>query len=93
MPTHLPSDPLSALGPSIFLQVLSDAPFYTIQTAELVSHQWRSLIQFHEKSLWSSACHRIGVQEYWMITMEAQEPGGSCGDEGKEGESRVFEIC
>ncbi len=73
MPIQPLSDPLPALGPSLFLLVFSHLPFDTLLTAELVSRQWHSLVQSHEKGIWRSACHRTDVEDKSMKTMEATE--------------------
>lgn len=67
------NDPLCALGPSLFLLILSHVPFPTLLTAELVSRSWRSVIHTHEKGVWRSVCHRTGVERKHMRMMASFE--------------------
>src|SRR5689334_11607838 len=67
----LPTDPLDALGPSLFLSILSHLPYQSLLSAERVSPLWRRAIYLHEKGVWRSACHRTGVEPRHMRTLES----------------------
>jgi hypothetical protein len=69
----LATDPLDALGPSLFLSILSHLPFQSLLSAELVSPLWRRAVRLHEKGVWRSACHRTGVEPKHMRTLESIE--------------------
>lgn len=84
----LPLDPLAALGPSLFLQILSHLPFDSLLTAELVSRNWSGLIRNREKTIWRAACYRTGVEKEHMAQLEMIERALAqpvwYGEEGEE---------
>lgn len=69
----LPTDPLQALGASLFLNIASYLPFHTLLAVERVSKQWRGLCKDREKTIWRAACHRTGVEKRHMSTLQMME--------------------
>lgn len=69
----LPTDPLQALGASLFLNIASYLPFQTLLAVERVSKQWRGLCKDREKTIWRAACHRTGVEKGHMSTLQMME--------------------
>lgn len=69
----MPTDPLQALGPSLFLQITSYLPFSDLLAVERVSRQWRYLVKDRENSIWRAACHRTGVEKKHMAQLEMME--------------------
>lgn len=55
-------DPLGCLGPSLFLQILSNLPYTSIIKAESVSRSWRNLIQSRSKTVWRTACRLTDIE-------------------------------
>lgn len=69
----MPTDPLFALGTSLFLHVLSHLPFSDLLTIEEVSRSWEDVVKYREKTIWRSACHRTGVEKEHMAQLEMLE--------------------
>jgi hypothetical protein len=69
----LPTDPLQALGVSLFLNITSYLPFPSLLAVERVSKQWRRLCKDRERTIWRTACHRTGVEKKHMATLEMIE--------------------
>lgn len=70
---ELPTDPLEALGVSLFLNITSYLPFPSLLAVEQVSRQWRQTSKDRERSIWRAACHRTGVAKKHMSILEMTE--------------------
>ncbi|OCF40071.1 hypothetical protein I317_06146 [Kwoniella heveanensis CBS 569] len=68
-----PSDPLSALGASLFLQVLSDLPLQSLLTCTRVCRSWKSCIDFSTATLYRPLAHSLGVESKRLKALEEQE--------------------
>jgi hypothetical protein len=69
----LPTDPLQALGVSLFLNITSYLPFPTLLAVEQVCRQWREVAKDRERTIWRAACYRAGVEKTQMDTLEMTE--------------------
>jgi hypothetical protein len=69
----LPTDPLQALGVSLFLNITSYLPFPSLLAVEQVCKQWREVARDRERTIWRAACHRTGVEKEQMDTLEMTE--------------------
>jgi hypothetical protein len=69
----LPTDPLQALGVSLFLNITSYLPFPSLLAVDQVCKQWRGVSKDREKTIWRAACHRTGVEKKYMDTLEVME--------------------
>jgi len=67
------SDPLEALGPSLFLSIISYLPFPSILASDEVNRQWHQVIRSHSRTVWRAACHRTGVYEDRINGLESLE--------------------
>lgn len=71
-PTN-PKDPLNALGPSVFLNIISHMPFNSILAAETVCQGWNQTIKSHARSIWRHACYRTSVYSDRIAKLETIE--------------------
>ena len=69
----LPTDPLQALGVSLFLNITSYLPFPSLLAVEQVCKQWREVAKDRERTIWRAACHRTGVDKTQIDTLEMTE--------------------
>ncbi|ORY29786.1 hypothetical protein BCR39DRAFT_162382 [Naematelia encephala] len=86
------SDPLIALGPSLFLQVLSSLPFPDLLSTERVSRPWRNVFQTHRMSIWRKACYRSGLETKYIKDMEVIERAAASAPHwaGEPGEEEII---
>ena len=68
-----PQDPLNALGPSVFLNIISHMSFDSILAAETVCQGWNQTIKSHSRSIWRHACYRTGVYSDRIDKLETIE--------------------
>jgi hypothetical protein len=69
----LPTDPLQALGASLFLNITSYLPFSSLLAVERVSKQWRDLSRERERTIWREACRSTGVDKELRAAFEMTE--------------------
>ena len=69
----LPTDPLQALGVSLFLNITSYLPFPSLLAVDQVCKQWRGVAKDRERTIWRAACHRTGVDKEYMNQLETKE--------------------
>ena len=69
----LPTDPLQALGVSLFLNITSYLPFPSLLAVDQVCKQWRGVAKDRERTIWRAACHRTGVEKTQMDNLEMME--------------------
>ncbi|WRT65783.1 uncharacterized protein IL334_002732 [Kwoniella shivajii] len=67
------SDPLIALGPSLFLQILSNLPLSSLQTCNSVRKSWQYLIASSRGTLYRPIAHQIGIEIPHVKNLEALE--------------------
>ncbi|WVF65873.1 hypothetical protein IAT40_000610 [Kwoniella sp. CBS 6097] len=67
------SDPLSTLGASLFLQVLSELPLRSLLTCTTVCKSWKSCIQSSTATLYRPLAHSLGVEKKDLKTLEQLE--------------------
>ncbi|KAK8861662.1 hypothetical protein IAR55_002485 [Kwoniella newhampshirensis] len=72
-PMALPTDPLHALGPSLFLSILSHLPLQPLINASLVHPTWHALISSHPTTLFRPLAHRLGIERHHLHSLEAAE--------------------
>jgi hypothetical protein len=70
---RLPTDPLQALGASLFLSITSYLPFPSLLAVDQVCKQWRGLAKERERTIWRDACHRTGVEKEHIATLEMMD--------------------
>ncbi|WVW80243.1 hypothetical protein I302_102221 [Kwoniella bestiolae CBS 10118] len=58
----LPNDPLQALGPSLFLQILSHLPLDPLTSCLRVSKSWHSLIISSPTTLYKPLARTVGIE-------------------------------
>ncbi|WWC68553.1 uncharacterized protein I206_102482 [Kwoniella pini CBS 10737] len=67
---HPACDPLSTLGPSLFLQILSQLPLESLQTCYSVSKSWNELISSSPTTLYKPLAYSIGLEPPQLSKLE-----------------------
>ncbi|WWC60402.1 uncharacterized protein I303_102974 [Kwoniella dejecticola CBS 10117] len=67
------SDPLTILGSSLFLQILSHLPLESLQTCLTVSKSWTGLISSSTTTLYRPLAHQIGLEPPRLANLEETE--------------------
>ncbi|WWD16419.1 hypothetical protein CI109_100845 [Kwoniella shandongensis] len=66
-------DPLQALGPSLFLHILSHLPLLPLVNASLVHPTWHEIITSHTSTLFRPLAHSLGIEKHHLKALEAFE--------------------
>ncbi|WVQ93502.1 hypothetical protein IAU59_000576 [Kwoniella sp. CBS 9459] len=66
-------DPLSTLGTSLFLEVLSELPLQTLLTCTAVSKSWKACITSSTATLYRPLAHSLGIEKKHLRVLEACE--------------------
>jgi hypothetical protein len=76
----LSTDPLQALGPSLFLSILSFLPHTTLASVPSVCRAWHDHSLAHKSGIWCSACYRAGVEDKIIEERLKREESSARGD-------------
>lgn len=69
---RIPTDPLEALGDSVFLTVLASLPYYTLATTiPRVRKSWAGHYRSHQATIWRQACDELGIDTRSIIDEHA----------------------
>lgn len=68
------SDPFAALGPSLFLSILSYLPYPSLLQVPQVCRSWHALTRAHKTGIWRPACIRSGVEQADIDTASRRSP-------------------